>query len=188
MDIRLHALSKREVGLANCIKTPVVLTNELENKSVETLAIWDTGATNSVITKSAAAELGLIPISKAVVNGVHGYKEVNVYYLKITLNNQEITLKSQVTECEELSQDNSTRFLIGMNIINLGDFSITNHQGNTIMSFRVPSLKAIDFVSDLETYNRYQKIGEIQYKKGIKKCPCGSNKDFKNCHAKPFSV
>jgi hypothetical protein len=37
--------------------------------------------------------------------------------------------------------------LIGMNIITMGDFAITNHRGQTVMSFRVPSLQKIDFVA-----------------------------------------
>jgi len=36
--------------------------------------------------------------------------------------------------------------LIGMDIITLGDFSITNHKGKTCMSFRVPSIHEIDYV------------------------------------------
>ena len=110
----VHALSHRHIGIANCIKTPVVLTNTLlyPQKKIKTLGIWDTGATNSVITKRAATQLGLIPVSKAVVNGVYGPKEVNVYYLNITLNNEQITLNTQVTECEELSSDFQTGLLV----------------------------------------------------------------------------
>ena len=33
-----------------------------------------------------------------------------------------------------------------MNFITKGDFAITNFQGNTTMSFRVPSLQKLDFV------------------------------------------
>jgi hypothetical protein len=36
--------------------------------------------------------------------------------------------------------------LIGMDIITLGDFSITNHKGVTCMSFRIPSGHEIDYV------------------------------------------
>ncbi len=39
--------------------------------------------------------------------------------------------------------------LIGMDVITLGDFSITNHNGSTCMSFRVPSGHEIDYVKNL---------------------------------------
>ena len=39
--------------------------------------------------------------------------------------------------------------LIGMDIITLGDFTITNFKGKTCMSFRVPSQHEVDYVKDI---------------------------------------
>jgi hypothetical protein len=39
--------------------------------------------------------------------------------------------------------------LIGMDIITLGDFAVSNFEGVTKFSFRVPSLSHIDFVVDV---------------------------------------
>ena len=36
-----------------------------------------------------------------------------------------------------------------MDVITLGDFSITNHKGITCMSFRIPSSHEIDYVKNL---------------------------------------
>jgi hypothetical protein len=38
--------------------------------------------------------------------------------------------------------------LIGMDVITLGDFSVTNHNGITCMSFRLPSSHHIDYVKN----------------------------------------
>jgi hypothetical protein len=38
--------------------------------------------------------------------------------------------------------------LIGMDIITAGDFAITNADGKTCMSFRIPSLKKIDYAEE----------------------------------------
>ena len=38
--------------------------------------------------------------------------------------------------------------LIGMDIIRFGDFSVTNHSGQTQFSFRIPSIKHVDFVAE----------------------------------------
>ena len=43
---------------------------------------------------------------------------------------------------------NETDALIGMNIINQGDFAVTNLNGRTKFSFRYPSLVDIDFVEE----------------------------------------
>ena len=83
-----------------------------------------------------------------------------------------------------MSDDGRVGLLLGMNVISKGDFIVTNHSGHTTMTFRVPSLESIDFVGELEEYNRIRRIYDIQKKKGIEKCPCKSGKDFKNCHGK----
>ena len=179
-----NALSIVYQGLVNCIETAVTLTNVFNNQQLHSLGIWDTGATNSVITKNAASKLGLRPISKAIVRGVHGEKEVNVYYVKIALNNEQITLSAKVTECEELSADDNVCMLIGMDIISMGDFSITNYEGKTVMSFICPSQKKVDFVEEIKEYNKLLKIHESWKKRGNDKCPCGSGKKYDNCHGK----
>jgi len=153
-----HALSKNSKGLARKIVTPVNATNVITNETVKTQGIWDTGATGTMITKSIAAGLGLLPVSTATVKGIYGKKEVNVYYVNIAFENKGITTKTKVFECEELSADNSVGMLIGMNIITMGDFAITNYQGNTTMSFRVPSLEKIDFAIDANEGSNLDKV------------------------------
>lgn len=117
----------------------------------------------------------------ATVRGVHGPKEVNVYFVNITLNNRNITLNAQVTECDELSDDNSVGVLIGMNVITKGDFSITNFGGNTTMSFRVPSLQRIDYVQGIKNGRQ---IVKDKLPGRNDPCYCGSGKKYKNCHGR----
>ncbi len=179
-----NALSVNFNGIHNCITSPVTLSNPFTGRTIPTSGIWDTGATNSVITRRSAEALGLKPISMARVNSVHGTKTVNVYYVEITLNNDQITLRSRVTECEELSPDSTVGMLVGMDIINMGDFCITNADGNTTMSFIVPSQRKIDFVEDIGRYNKYAKIHHAWAKSGNNKCPCNSGKLWSNCHGK----
>lgn len=50
--------------------------------------------------------------------------------------------------------------LVGMDIISMGDFSITNQNGNTVFSFRVPSCHTVDFVQE---HNN----GMIKYKMAL---------------------
>ncbi len=179
-----NALTRSETTIVKAIKTPVVITDPSTGKEVRTQGIWDTGATGSVITKSVAAALGLRAIGETSVTGVHGTKRVPVYAVRITLNNENISLVTAVTECDELSDTHDTGMLVGMNVISMGDFCITNFGGRTVMTFRVPSLETIDYVAEIAEHNRIDKIHAAQARRGINKCPCGSGKDWKNCHAK----
>jgi hypothetical protein len=115
--VDVHAIRVSYPGSANCRKSPVAIKNINTGLSENTFALWDTGATNSVITKSLADVLKLTPVSMTMVRGVHGSRAANIYKVNITLNNNQITLNALVTECDELSDDGKTGFLIGMNVI-----------------------------------------------------------------------
>ena len=65
--------------------------------------------------------------------------------------------------------------LIGMDVICLGDFSITNVGGQTWMSFRTPSCVAIDYVVEA---NKLAFAGTNRNAP----CPCKSGKKYKKCH------
>jgi uncharacterized protein YchJ len=171
------------------ISLPNVPDN-LTNPITKTTSLWDTGATNSVITKSVAKMLGLTPIDKVRVQHAGGISEENVYLISIYLPNAITVPAIRVTE------DNQGHFgiIIGMDIISLGDFSISNYNGNTTFTFRMPSVQEIDFVAD---HNEFQKKNLINKsaspfsQKPIVKedvlgrnelCHCGSGRKYKSCH------
>lgn len=182
----VNALTHLPGKVADVLKTPVKIQNPFTKQEVDTLAIWDTGATNCVITKNIASQLGLPVLQRAKVRGVHGENEVNVYLVKVTLNNQNITMGTLVTECEELSESQDTGMLIGMDLITKGDFSITTFNNQTVMTFRTPSLERIDYVQEITEFNHCLNIHNRNVSKKFRhdKCACGSGKDFKNCHGK----
>ena len=49
--------------------------------------------------------------------------------------------------------------LIGMDVMNLGDFAVTNKDGRTVFSFRIPSCRCIDFVKE-HAFVTGQKLGQ----------------------------
>lgn len=114
--------------------------------SVTLNAIWDTGATNSSITKKVSQQLGLINTGFAIVNTANGPVRQKTFTVDIGLPNNLIIQGVVVTEISALTSGCDA--LIGMDIITLGDFSITNHKGNTCMSFRFPSCHEIDYVAN----------------------------------------
>lgn len=84
----------------------------------------------------------------------------------------------RVTECADNAGDFGV--IIGMDVITMGDFSITNYDSKTTVSFRIPSIKTIDYVEEANKLkeSKYNKIGRNDL------CPCGSNKKYKYCHGK----
>ena len=182
----VNAISYKFNRIVSDIITEVKIKNRLTVDMLTTKGLWDTGAQNSAITKKAAKALRLVPVSKVNVRGVHGVKQVNVYFIQIFLNNPNIMVPCLVTECEELSNDGSIDLLLGMNVISQGDFVVSNYNNQTVMTFRVPSLCAIDYVAEINEYNKCLRHYKINVSKGINnvKCFCGSGRSFLNCHAK----
>lgn len=113
--------------------------------SVSFSGIWDTGATNSVITKKVVDQLELKPVGMTTVHTASGSGNQNVYLVNFTLPNNFTISGIRVTEGQLTGAD----ILIGMDIICLGDFSITNVDGKTITSFRMPSCDIVDYVDEI---------------------------------------
>jgi hypothetical protein len=124
------------------ITTKILIASE-KNISREFTAIWDTGAQGSVITKKVAKILELTHIGWTTVRGVTGEARAKIYFVDFILPSK-IQIQTEVTSCDDLGNSDA---LIGMDIITLGDFSISNHRRKTVFSFRIPSFHKIDFTS-----------------------------------------
>lgn len=112
-------------------------------------AIWDTGASASVISQQVIAELNLYPIDKTKVLTANGERIANVYLVHIYLRNKVSFSGVRVTDGNLLG----TSILIGMDIIGSGDFAVTHSDGKTCMSFQLPSSRKIDFVKEMNAKN-----------------------------------
>lgn len=174
-------------GLANALREKVVIsanTNVYPNsKYGEYICVFDTGATSSAINTKIARECNLTPITKARVSTAGGVKIQDVYLVDIKLPTGTIQ-NVRATAMEEI---NGTDVLIGMDIITLGDFAITNVNNNTTFSFRIPSCETIDYVEQahkLKKKIKNQQLKELDTtirKQGNRKCPCGSGKLYRYC-------
>ena len=109
----------RKVGV---LKTPTgIYTTEGFNKAFKPIkklymVLWDTGSTMTVIPDELASKLNLEPVGKMMAETASGKLGPGI------------------------------DILIGMDIITLGDFVITNYNNKTVFSFRFPSSEVIDFV------------------------------------------
>ncbi len=119
---------------------------------IKAKAVWDTGATNTCINTRIVKALNLFPISKTKISSVNSEEIVNVYLVDIYLPNKVIIQNVRVSEPSGL---NSCDVLIGMDIIIIGDFSITNADGKTWFSFRMPPAKKhIDYITEATIENK----------------------------------
>ena len=141
------------------------------------IAIWDTGATNTVVTEKVIRECGLKPVAVTRVNTAIGEKTTNVYLASVWLPNRVRIPQLRVTEGTIAG---NAEVLIGMDIIGTGDFAVTNKDGKTNMSFRIPSIECIDFVK--QQPSQVQSGSQTLHKVGRNDpCPCGSGKKYKRC-------
>ena len=148
-------------------------------KGLKCTALWDTGATNTVITKAVAQSLNLPITGKTMVNHAGRMSQVYKHVVNIMLPNNVGIPFTEVTEGELKGCD----VLIGMDIITKGDFVITNVGGKTTFSFRIPSLETIDYCNQpSQTVNK--PIVKSKQPGRNDSCPCGSGKKYKNCCGK----
>ena len=99
-------------------------------------ALWDTGATFSVISREKAAALGLAPVDFSCAYTANGWYETPVYRIDVLLPNGIMVKGLRVSQSDLMVCD----MLLGMDVISLGDLHLTN-DGNTVFSFHIPPEK-----------------------------------------------
>ena len=96
-------------------------------------AMWDTGATKSVISQRVVDALELKPIRSGFTQGVHGMGTSKAYVVNLYLPDG-ISM-SEWTVIGVDPGDVWYDLIIGMDLISLGDFSVRNVNGKTEWSF-----------------------------------------------------
>lgn len=142
-------------GRLNKLQTDVLvfssIKNDIKTEPKMWRGLWDTGATASCINQKIVDELKLPAIGRTQISTANGIREVNTYLVNIRLPNN-VIIPNVTVSCADLGYD--IDLLIGMDIINLGDFAITNVNGRTVFSFRLPSISIIDFNNIKKPYNQ----------------------------------
>lgn len=151
------AFTLRSNNLLRELKTPCWISKAFDPKKIgntpikppikQYTALWDTGATGTVISKRVAQELGIQPIGVRKVftassgnTGIH----TNEYMINVYLPNNVGIAFVHATE----GALNGFDVLVGMDIISKGDLAITHKNGKTTFSFQMPSTHDIDFVQE----------------------------------------
>ena len=133
--------------MLNALLTPCGIASSIGDDAAifQFKALWDTGATGCVVTERVAIQCGLTPIGVLQVFGVHGAEMVNTYLVNLHLPNNVVFRNWRVTE-GKLSDD--VDVVIGMDVIVRGDFAVTNKDGLTVFTFRIPPIARYDYVKE----------------------------------------
>ena len=116
--------------------TEAEVFNSIQNQNViRVRALWDTGAMLSAVTPEIAKKLNLVSINRIKINGIGNYSIADIVRVSIRLPNM-IELNNARISVLNLVKD--VDMLIGMDIIRLGDFSISNGAGKTLFTFAMP--------------------------------------------------
>lgn len=106
-------------------------------------AQWDTGATGTCISKELVKKLNLLPTGKVNVSTPSGIGTMNKYIINLILNN-EVRIQNLIVMDSEIGKQ-GIDVLIGMDIISIGDFAVSNYEGKTQFSFRIPSQEHVEY-------------------------------------------
>ena len=186
MNNSFSAFTIRLPGNAEEITTDVTIYESLgkqptfKERCASYKAVWDTGATGSVISKKVVKELQLQPVGRTRVIQVKDEDHSDLHQVHILLPNHLIFPNIQATVGDDFGCD----LLIGMDIIRQGNFSISFDLLNMVFSFCVPPMIPIDFVQYLNIMRDEQESQKFQNVNLNDLCPCGSGKTFKKCHGR----
>jgi hypothetical protein len=120
-------------GFIHSIITPAMVMNLNSNKKLKVRALWDTGATNTMVSKKVTNALSLKKTGEISVRSFAGEKNVNEYYLRLLLAGG-FSKDLQVLEMSEII---GADILIGMDIIGCGDFVFTIKKEHNISRAKI---------------------------------------------------
>lgn len=142
----MYYFTKRFDGIVSSLITRATFINPNDyNRFVEIEALWDTGASHTKLSGYIIRELDL-PFFREMefqtLNGPYTSRTFNTN-LRLPFTGRSIDFNIEVAEPAFMNAP--FQAIIGMDVINCGDFSVTNFNNNTVMSFRHPSMHEIDY-------------------------------------------
>lgn len=129
----MAVLNREYDSLVNVIQTDSIImpsideitkSGQLKYTQVSSM-VWDTGATNTLISSQVVDALELVPLEESLVEGVGGIVKSLVYEISLYLAN-DIVFNNVKALCSDIGDYD---LVVGMDIIAQGDFVVSNNQG-----------------------------------------------------------
>ena len=118
------------------IATKVEVCAPGKEKGVICRAIWDTGATGSMISADVAKKLCLRPFGETRILGVHGSQKAKVYKVDLVFKQADVILPG--IRVSEADAGGGFDLLVGMDIIGRGMFGIYGDGASLSVVFGLP--------------------------------------------------
>ena len=157
----------RETAIKDALYSQVTI--KYNTKSITVKALWDTGANISCVSEDVVSSLGLIMSGVVPRLTPSGSDFANTYLVDVILPNNVEVLNLRV--CDSKIGEQGIGMLVGMDIINKGDFAVSNFDGKTVFTFRMPSESTLDFVAGIKMSNMImaKRTASTGFSKKIKK-------------------
>lgn len=160
-DKSFHAFTTRCGRIVGSLRNTVTVKSA--DSEFEALALWDTGATGSCISKKVVEELNLFSTGKKTIQTPSGHSDVNTYAIDVLLP-QKVLIKDVVV-CDSEIGNQGIDMLVGMDIITLGDFAVSNCDDKTVFTFRMPSKQITDYAKQISFENILNKSNSHKKKR-----------------------
>lgn len=163
------AFTVKSDGLMNTLITNVTIVHvlhatedmvneEYKNHKNQLTALWDTGATASCIKPSAVKKIGLTEADIVSFSNVTGVNSITQRKPKYLVSNFILPNRVNIPNVHLIESEiaSTADILIGMDIICMGDFSISNYDNKTLFSFSMPPHhNVIDLVDRANKINKH---------------------------------
>ena len=133
----MAVLNREYDSLVNVIQTDSIImpsideitkSGQLKYTQVSSM-VWDTGATNTLISSQVVDALELVPLEESLVEGVGGIVKSLVYEISLYLAN-DIVFKNVKALCSDIGDYD---LVVGMDIIAQGDFVVSNKDRKSVV-------------------------------------------------------
>lgn len=143
----MGVVTKRFPDLVDCVVTEgtiyAMVGGEIQRLKIHR-ALWDTGASATLVSEKVVKSLSLSSVGKSGVSGYNfGIDIKDTFLIHLGLPTGDIITNVYAMEFDGEDYD----LVIGMDVIGRGDFALTNQNEKTTFSFRIPSVEEIDFSS-----------------------------------------
>lgn len=141
-------VSKHQVTVNRLMSAVTVIYGGVE---LEVLGLWDTGATSTCISEEVAQKLSMRREGFRDTYTPSGKSTRNTYTIDLRLPNN-VQIDSLLVSDSEIGLQ-GLGVLVGMDVIGKGDFAVSNFDGKTVFTFRMPSQKVTDYVAQIIQFN-----------------------------------
>ncbi len=128
-----HTIVEKYDELSQRLSTEIEVADCTGNEWYRMKGVWDTGSMISVISKEKAAKMKLQPVDVGICVGITGTEEMPYYFTDVRLSSDIVIRNIRVGGATLRNHD--VDFLIGLDIISRGQFSVRNDNGKTVVKF-----------------------------------------------------